>query len=75
MQTSPAVISSSPAIMRSSVDLPQPDGPTKTTNSPSSIVEVDALDDLGRLAEGLLDAVQLDARHDVTPFLSPNRPA
>ena len=28
------VISSSPAIMRSSVDLPQPDGPTKTMNSP-----------------------------------------
>ena len=35
--TSPALISSSPATMRSNVDLPQPDGPTKTTNSPSSI--------------------------------------
>ena len=34
--------------MRSSVDLPQPDGPTKTQNSRSSIVEVDALDDLRR---------------------------
>ncbi len=34
MWSSPPVISSSPAIMRSSVDLPQPDGPTKTTNSP-----------------------------------------
>ena len=31
----PPVISSSPASMRSSVDLPQPDGPTRTTNSPS----------------------------------------
>ena len=31
----PEVESSSPAMMRSSVDLPQPDGPTKTTNSPS----------------------------------------
>src|SRR5262245_10402886 len=30
---SPEVIGSSPAIMRSSVDFPQPDGPTKTTNS------------------------------------------
>ncbi len=29
----PAVISSSPAIMRSVVDLPQPDGPTSTMNS------------------------------------------
>src|SRR6187455_3132550 len=32
---SPVVASSSPAIRRSSVDLPHPDGPTKTTNSPS----------------------------------------
>ncbi|MHC2523904.1 hypothetical protein ACVIEM_000989 [Rhizobium leguminosarum] len=31
----PPETSSSPAISRSSVDLPQPDGPTKTTNSPS----------------------------------------
>ncbi len=35
---SPPLISSSPAIMRSSVDLPQPDGPTRTQNSPSSIL-------------------------------------
>src|SRR5678816_731911 len=34
--TTPAEISSSPAIMRSSVDLPQPEGPTNTQNSPSS---------------------------------------
>ena len=33
----PPLASSSPAISRSSVDLPQPDGPTKTTNSPSSM--------------------------------------
>src|SRR5215831_13059357 len=33
----PLVTSSRPAIRRSKVDLPQPDGPTKTTNSPSSI--------------------------------------
>ncbi len=38
MRISPLVISSSPASMRSSVDLPQPDGPTSTTNSPSLIV-------------------------------------
>src|SRR6266550_604102 len=31
----PALISSSPAIMRSVVDLPQPEGPTSTTNSRS----------------------------------------
>ena len=34
--TWPEVWSSRPAMMRSSVDFPQPDGPTKTTNSPSA---------------------------------------
>src|SRR5688572_14121256 len=34
MRMAPDVRSSRPAIMRSSVDLPQPEGPTKTTNSP-----------------------------------------
>src|SRR5262249_4875597 len=34
----PPVTSSRPAISRSRVDLPQPDGPTNTTNSPSSIL-------------------------------------
>ena len=33
----PSVMSSSPAIRRSRVDLPQPDGPTKTQNSLSAI--------------------------------------
>src|ERR1700674_5157022 len=37
MRTSPLVMSSSPAIMRSAVVLPQPDGPTRQTNSPSLI--------------------------------------
>ena len=31
----PELIGSSPAMMRSRVDLPQPDGPTSTQNSPS----------------------------------------
>src|SRR5262252_4482752 len=34
----PADTSSSPAIIRSSVDLPHPDGPTRTRNSPLPIV-------------------------------------
>src|ERR1700745_2295968 len=34
---SPAVTSSRPAIMRSVVDLPQPEGPTSTTNSLSGM--------------------------------------
>src|SRR5580700_5442302 len=37
IEMSPALISSSPAIMRSVVDLPQPDGPTSTTNSLSGM--------------------------------------
>jgi hypothetical protein len=39
MSISPDVMSSRPAIIRSSVDLPQPDGPTNTTNSPELIVK------------------------------------
>ena len=37
MRISPPLISSSPAIMRSSVDLPQPEGPTSTVNEPSAM--------------------------------------
>src|SRR4028118_2084020 len=37
METSPDDISSSPAIIRSVVDLPQPEGPTSTTNSWSAM--------------------------------------
>ena len=36
--SSPELISSSPAIIRSVVDFPQPDGPTSTMNSLSSII-------------------------------------
>jgi hypothetical protein len=36
MAISPPVMGSSPAIIRRSVDLPQPEGPTKTQNSPCS---------------------------------------
>ena len=38
MYSSPLVISSRPATMRRVVDLPQPDGPTRTTNSLSWMV-------------------------------------
>src|SRR6476620_3037271 len=36
----PDVISSSPATQRSAVVLPQPEGPTRTRNSPSSIARL-----------------------------------
>src|SRR5919198_2370303 len=35
--SSPSEMSSRPAIIRSAVDFPQPDGPTRITNSPSRI--------------------------------------
>ena len=35
--TWPPLMTSSPAIIRSRVDFPHPDGPTNTTNSPSSM--------------------------------------
>src|SRR3954465_12204345 len=35
IRTSPPVMSSSPAIIRSAVELPDPDGPTRIMNSPS----------------------------------------
>ena len=38
MLTLPSEIVSSPAIMRSNVDLPQPDGPSSTVNEPSGMV-------------------------------------
>ena len=37
MRSSPEVMSSSPTIMRRMVDFPQPEGPTKMTNSPSAM--------------------------------------
>src|SRR5262245_50469258 len=40
MASVPEVIGSSPAIMRSVVDLPQPDGPSSTMNSPSATVKL-----------------------------------
>ena len=45
MRMSPAVMFSSPAIIRSKVDFPQPEGPTSTTNSPSTNSDVHAVDD------------------------------
>ena len=37
IRSSPLEMSSSPAIMFSAVDFPQPDGPTRIMNSPSVI--------------------------------------
>ncbi len=54
----PEVGSSSPAIIRSVVVLPQPEGPSMTKNSPSSTVKVESLhrDEIGELLSEMLDA-------------------
>ena len=49
-------------MMRSSVDLPQPDGPTKHDELAVLHVEVDVVDDLDP-AEGFADAAQAQIRH------------
>ena len=59
IESVPDVIDSSPAIMRSVVVLPQPDGPSSTMNSPSADLErhvvgrrrMAAVVDLGQLVE------------------------
>ena len=43
MSMSPEVMSSRPTIMRSRVDFPQPDGPTRITNSPSATSRLTSL--------------------------------
>ena len=67
MRISPSLTVSSPAIMASRVDLPQPDGPTSATNSPVRRLEVDALEDLDR-AEALKKPGDAQGRH-VRPII------
>ena len=60
----PAVGCSKPAIIRSVVVLPQPDGPRNDTNSPFSAARLKSCDGDG-LAEALLDVGQLEVAHRV----------
>ena len=73
IQISPAVTSSSPAIIRSSVDLPQPEGPTSTMNSPLAIVRLDAVDGVDAARELLHDLVELDLGHALSRSLRGRR--
>ena len=63
MRSVPPLTVSSPASSRSSVDLPQPDGPTKTTSSPSSICSVTVDDGAGAAGIDLVDVLEIDAGH------------
>ena len=63
---SPSETVSSPAIMLSSVDLPQPEGPTSTRNSPAS-TEMSMPLRISMVAEALLDAVDFERCHASSP--------
>ena len=67
----PAVGFSKPAIIRSVVVLPQPDGPRNETNSPFSAARLKSIDG-GDVAEHLLDAGQFQEGH-LTPRLPTGR--
>ena len=58
----PAVGNSSPAIMRSVVVLPQPEGPSRQRNSPSSTVKLAALT-AWKSAEGFVERFDPDLCH------------
>ena len=62
MRMRPALTLSSPDIVRSMVDLPQPEGPTKHTELPVFDLEVDAVDGEHR-TEALGNSFQYETRH------------
>ena len=66
MSNRPPLIGSSPAIMLSVVVLPQPDGPTSTTNDPSAISRLRLRDDDMR-AETLLNVDKGNVGHGLFP--------
>ena len=65
MKTRPPSTVSSPARQRRSVVLPHPEGPRRTTNSPSPDLEVDVVD-RGRLPERLAHRLEPDVSHQPT---------
>ena len=72
MRISPSLISSRPAIIRSVVDLPQPEGPTSTISSPSRDLEVEVGDGSRPVGEDLADTAEGDRGHQpFTPAVKP----
>ena len=63
MSSSPEVMSSRPAIMLSVVDFPQPDGPTRMTNSPSAMSRLKSLTASDPSGKALGDVVKHDFGH------------
>ena len=73
IRISPEVMASRPAIMRRVVVLPQPDGPTKTTNSLSWICRSTSFTTWVR-SNFLLSLWTTDLGHDRYPLTEPVRP-
>jgi hypothetical protein len=74
MSMSPEVMSSRPTIMRSSVDFPQPDGPTRIMNSPSAMSRLTSFTALEAVAVLLDDVLHLMAAMSDVSFLSGCQP-
>ncbi len=72
MRSSPDEIVSSPAIIRSAVDLPQPDGPTSTKNSLSAMSSDEVVHGVEPVVVDLVDAVELDRCHVDSPPVAPD---
>ena len=70
MKICPESTSWSPAIALRSVDLPQPEGPSRTTNSPSPTDKVEVLQNL-MPAIGDAQVANVDFRHAIYPFTEP----
>ena len=66
MKIEPAVTSSSPAIMRSIVDLPQPDGPEQRAELALADRQVD-IADRGEVAVALADRAHFDVLQVLAP--------
>ena len=71
MQQSPSVIASRPAIIRSSVDLPQPDGPSRAVKEPLDGKRQIA--DRRHRAVSLGHDIEFDMRAPIRPCFSPVR--
>ena len=65
------MMSSSPAIIRSAVVLPQPDGPTRTSSSRLGDLEREVLHGLEAVRVALVEVLEDDLGHRAQPFSAP----
>ena len=70
IQIWPVSTSSRPAMALSSVDLPQPEGPSRTRNSPRS-TSSDSRSNTRKALEGHGDVANRDRAHARQPFTAP----